>query len=224
MTDPAETTLTSKTGRRPWYLVCLLLAASAAISVLLLRVAMTEMPTHALTQAPPRAEAPPDIDGGPSWAAMSATRKEVLRPLKTIWPTMSEAQHRKWQLIADRIHGKSPQARQRLHDRMVAWARMTPSERAAARLAFLRAKSHAGKPRPEPPSPDGHAAPEHLAKGLENQPSLPPAMVHVAPGATTVLLTHTFHVIEPDDNTVTNAVPKATENHPPDATEEPMPS
>lgn len=224
MTDPSETTLTSKTGWHPGYLLCLLLAASAAISVFLLRMATTELPTTAVTPDPPRVEAQPGNDAGPSWAAMSATHREVLRPLKTIWRTMSAAQHRKWQLIADRISGKAPEARQRLHDRMVAWARMTPAERANARLAFLRAKSHAGKPRPQPPSPDGHAVPEHLAKGLENQPTLPPAMVHVAPGATTVLLTTTFHVPGPDDNAVTHAAPSAPENHPSDAAKDPMPS
>lgn len=225
MTHPAETASAQKSGRHPGYRLCLLLAAAAVVSVLLLRMATSELPVHALAaESPHSVETTSNVEAEPSWVAMSQAHRQVLRPLKTIWQTMSPAQHQRWQLIADRISDKTPEAKQRLHDRMVAWARLTPAERAQARLNYLQAKNHPGRAKADRPRPDRGVLPEHLAHGLETQRSLPPAMVHVAPGATTVLLTTTFHIPTDEARAPTGATPNGPEVGPPDAIKTPVPS
>jgi hypothetical protein len=222
MTHPAETASTRKTGRSPVYLLCLLLGVSAVVPAFAPDLT-TKVPTKPAVAGAASAEAKAGIEAAPSWIALSQTQQQALQPLKAFWRTMSPAQHRKWELIANRIGRMAPQAKQRLLDRMETWARLTPVERARARLNFLQLKNHAARPKADRPRPDRAVSTGHPAIGLQIQRSLPPAMVRVAPGATTVLLTTTFHV-PAVDRSVTSTPPNGAETNPPDAINTPMPS
>ena len=104
------------------------------------------------------------------WDGLSKVQRATLRPLMQLWASMDEARREKWLLIANRAGQLPVDARARLQARMEHWARLTPQERAKARMGYLRAKSRDAKAREV-------AALEPASTGL----------LRVTPGATTIL-------------------------------------
>jgi hypothetical protein len=77
---------------------------------------------------------------GPKWAALTPIQREALAPLEREWPTIDAPRKSKWMEIASRFPAMSVADRQRVQERMIAWARLSPIERTQARLSFQEAK------------------------------------------------------------------------------------
>ena len=72
----------------------------------------------------------------PLWSELTPLQQQALAPLAGAWPTISEAQKRKW-LVMSQSYGRLPAAGQeKLHGRMSGWVMLSPQERTQARLNF----------------------------------------------------------------------------------------
>jgi len=68
-----------------------------------------------------------------TWQAMTPQQQDALQPFAECWPHLSDLQKRKWIAIASVYPRMSPDAQQRLHERMLRWTQMTPEQRRLAR-------------------------------------------------------------------------------------------
>lgn len=76
----------------------------------------------------------------PLWTELTAPQQQALAPLAAIWPTISEAQKRKW-IVISRSYGGLPAPEQaKLHSRMTDWVALSPQQRIQARLNFAESK------------------------------------------------------------------------------------
>jgi len=72
----------------------------------------------------------------PTWAELTRSQQEALRPLAQDWPGLSELHKRKWLVLSQNYDEFSPQEQHKLQQRMSDWASLTARERAQARLHF----------------------------------------------------------------------------------------
>lgn len=77
---------------------------------------------------------------GPGWQSLSVQQRSALAPLQSDWNGIDAARKTKWLEIANRFPRLPADEQQRLHARMAEWARLSPSERARARLNFQETK------------------------------------------------------------------------------------
>lgn len=82
-----------------------------------------------------RAEAP-----SPRWAGLSKSQRQALKPLQPTWNSLSETQRRTWLALARNFATLPAAEQQKLHQRMVEWVRLSPTERTRARLNFAEAE------------------------------------------------------------------------------------
>ncbi|MBV8125571.1 MAG: DUF3106 domain-containing protein [Burkholderiaceae bacterium] len=80
--------------------------------------------------------APSTLTGGPDWVQLTPAQKQVLSPLQTDWNQLDSAQKSKWLEVAARFHTITPDEQTRIHQRMTDWARLSPTQRQQARVAF----------------------------------------------------------------------------------------
>lgn len=72
----------------------------------------------------------------PEWQELSPTQQTALKPLVANWQTMSAGQKNKW-IELSKNYATLPVAEQaKLHNRMAAWASLSPQQREQARLNF----------------------------------------------------------------------------------------
>ncbi len=134
----------------------------------------------------------------------------MLAPLKAEWPSIDGARKRKWLDIADRYSSLPAGEQQRVAARMAEWARLSPEERARARLSFQEATQLSPQERqarwekyqalPESerkalaaravPSAPGAAHPRPAVASAPSVRPVAPTIVQVQPGATTTLMSH----------------------------------
>jgi len=74
------------------------------------------------------------------WADLSPKQQQALQPLAGAWPTLSEAQKRKWIALSRNYQRMAPQDQARLHSRMTDWVALSPHQRTQARLNFAETK------------------------------------------------------------------------------------
>lgn len=77
---------------------------------------------------------------GPKWASLSAAQRQALAPLQQDWSGIDLQRKRKWLELAARFPSMPAEEQQLMQQRMTAWARLSPSERAQARLQFQEAQ------------------------------------------------------------------------------------
>lgn len=77
----------------------------------------------------------------PTWTHLNAEQQEALGPLAGQWDSFDATRKKRWLEIAVHYKDLSPEARQRMHERMPELARLSPQERAAARENFRKAYS-----------------------------------------------------------------------------------
>ena len=77
-----------------------------------------------------------DMDRPPTWVSLTPTQRQVLAPLQRDWPTLDTARKQKWLQVAARFPAMPSDERLRIQERMAEWARLTPAERASARIQF----------------------------------------------------------------------------------------
>jgi len=73
---------------------------------------------------------------GGAWTALSASQKAVLGPLESDWTVIDARRQQKWLELAARFPGLPVEEQQRIRARMSEWSRLSPAERASARLQF----------------------------------------------------------------------------------------
>lgn len=78
--------------------------------------------------------APPER--GPVWASLTVSQQQGLAPLQRDWSSLDSERKQKWLEVARRLPTLPVDERARIQTRMAEWARMTPAERANARLQF----------------------------------------------------------------------------------------
>jgi len=74
--------------------------------------------------------------GKTAWTSLSAAERQALQPLQKDWHTLTADRQKKWLEVAARMPIMSDDERKRVRERMAEWARMTPAQRAQARLQF----------------------------------------------------------------------------------------
>lgn len=73
---------------------------------------------------------------GPAWSALSPSQQQALAPLRPTWESTNAASKLKWLDVASRFPRMPADERQRVQERMAAWAALSPSDRARARVQF----------------------------------------------------------------------------------------
>jgi hypothetical protein len=85
----------------------------------------------------PAAPAAPAVDvSGPPWSSLSPAQQQALAPLRPTWDTTNAASRLKWLDVASRFPRMPADERQRVQERMAAWAALSPNDRARARVQF----------------------------------------------------------------------------------------
>lgn len=84
--------------------------------------------------------AQPPVDRSPTWASLTPLQKQTLAPLQADWASIDTSRKQKWIELAARFPTMPAEERRRVQARMAEWARMSPAERAGARLQFQEAR------------------------------------------------------------------------------------
>lgn len=113
---------------------------------LLLFVAVSAVATaQTVTPAPAPAAVPAktvvaQAFAGPGWNTLTPAQRDILQPLASAWPSLSESHKRKWLEMA-RSYGSLPAEEQtKMQGRMKEWVALSPQQRTQARLNFARTK------------------------------------------------------------------------------------
>lgn len=107
-------------------------AVPAGRTALLLIALALVAPLQVGAQTTPTAR----LAAGPGWAELSASQRQALQPLQAQWSGIDPQRKQKWLDVAARYPDLPTVQQQRLHERMLDWATMTPAQRNAARISF----------------------------------------------------------------------------------------
>lgn len=118
--------------RRAGRWALLLLAAGAAAAT-----AQTATPAPV---SPPGKTVVVQAFSGPAWVELSAAQREVLAPLASAWPSLSESHKRKWLEMARGYRALPPEEQVKMQGRMKEWVALSPQQRTQARLNFAKTK------------------------------------------------------------------------------------
>ena len=87
-----------------------------------------------ITNTPNIANAPSaNTKSAPVWSQLNALHQAALKPLQGEWGSLEASQKKKWLAVADKYPKLASADQARMHERMVAWAKLSPAQRAAAR-------------------------------------------------------------------------------------------
>lgn len=75
-----------------------------------------------------------------AWGQLSPAQRSVLMPLERDWTGISPARQQKWAELAKRFPSMPADERGRVQQRIAEWSRLSPQERASARLNFQEAR------------------------------------------------------------------------------------
>jgi Protein of unknown function (DUF3106) len=109
---------------------------------------------------------------GPTWASLSPEQRSALAPLKDDWSSIDAPRKAKWLDLAGRYPKMPPSEQKRMQARMTEWARLSPQERAQARLNFQQAKQLPNQERQDQWSAY-QALPESERKALASRAKTP---------------------------------------------------
>lgn len=94
----------------------------------------------AAASAPPAASVAPAsnvyANAHPTWAELDPVQQRILAPFEPEWNTYAEVHRRKWMAIAAKYQKMSPANQARLEGRIAEWAKMSTTQRRAARENF----------------------------------------------------------------------------------------
>ncbi len=77
---------------------------------------------------------------GPAWVELTPSQREVLTPLASAWPSLSESHKRKWLEMARGYQSLPAEEQVKMQGRMKEWVALTPQQRIQARLNFAKTK------------------------------------------------------------------------------------
>lgn len=98
--------------------------------------ALTPEASPKLTPAPASSASTKKAESSPTWQSLNASQKTALAPLHKLWPEINEAQKRKWLALSVNFSDRSDEEQEKMQARMKDWAKLTPQQRALARLNF----------------------------------------------------------------------------------------
>ena len=78
----------------------------------------------------------PAIDQPPTWASLNAAQRRALAPLQHDWAEVDSRRKEKWLEVASRYAAMPRDEQTRIQARMTDWLKLSPTERARARLQF----------------------------------------------------------------------------------------
>lgn len=81
----------------------------------------------------------------PYWNELTQKQKDALEHLEPLWDSFSVIRKKKWLEIANRMQRLSPEARERIKDRIEAWVNLPPEERHEARENYQSAQKFKDK-------------------------------------------------------------------------------
>lgn len=87
----------------------------------------------------PSSKSPAPQAGGPAWKDLSTAQRGALAPLAGQWETLGAEQKQKWLEVSAAYPRLTPDAQQRVQQRMGEFARLSPEQRVTARENFRRA-------------------------------------------------------------------------------------
>ncbi|MBE7418378.1 MAG: DUF3106 domain-containing protein [Ideonella sp.] len=94
----------------------------------------------ALAQPHPAAARRVAAGPGPSWQALTPAQRSALAPLQSDWASIDAPRRAKWIEIAGRYQKMTPDEQKLMQARMTEWSRLSPKDRARARLTFQQVK------------------------------------------------------------------------------------
>ncbi|MDP1901299.1 MAG: DUF3106 domain-containing protein [Rubrivivax sp.] len=86
------------------------------------------------------AAAAASVERPPTWVSLTPAQRQALAPLQRDWSTLETDRKQKWIEVAARFPAMPADERRRIQERMAEWARLTPTERARARIQFQEAQ------------------------------------------------------------------------------------
>lgn len=89
-----------------------------------------------LAAGPAFAQAP----AASAWSSLTPAQRTALAPLQRDWSRIDATRQQKWLEVANRFPQLPSDEQQRLQQRMVDWARLTPDQRGQARLNYRDAR------------------------------------------------------------------------------------
>ena len=111
-------------------------AASSTMSLGPAKAASAPARVSSAASAPRASRSPTS----PLWAELTPQQQHALLPLAAAWPTISEAQKRKWVALSKSYDRLPPLEQVKLHSRMTEWVALSPQQRIDARLNFAESK------------------------------------------------------------------------------------
>lgn len=127
-----------------WWLLACTAVLVLALFTWLMRSLAPANPVSTASAVAPTAPASAAValanQPGPPWHELNAKQQVALKPLGSVWNSLSQIQKKKWLVIANNYSTLSPENQARLQERMVQWAALTPRERELARLNFAETK------------------------------------------------------------------------------------
>lgn len=105
-------------------------------------IAVGQAVGHMAPASKPSAPAPVLLTqpAGPQWNELTATQRQVLKPLAGTWNTLASGHKNKWIALSQSYATRSPAEQEKMQSRMAEWAALTPSQRERARLNFADTK------------------------------------------------------------------------------------
>lgn len=155
-------------------------------------------------------------DTGSRWTSLSPAQQQALAPLQRDWKDIDASRRQKWLEVAARFPTMPAEERVRIQMRMAEWTRLSPTERASARLQFQETRSLSTEQRQQrwqayqalpdaekqrlaqtgnpasaqPVDPKKAAAPSRAASApMPAQRTAQPPVLQAKPGATTNTIT-----------------------------------
>lgn len=116
-----------------WALLLLVTASAVA-------TAQTATPPAPATAAAPAKTVVARAFSGPGWNELSPTQREILQPLASAWPSLSQSHKRKWLEMARGYRSLPPEEQAKMQGRMKEWVALSPQQRTQARLNFAKTK------------------------------------------------------------------------------------
>jgi hypothetical protein len=102
-------------------------------------VALAQTPT-AVPAAAPAKTVVAQAFSSPGWNELTPAQREVLAPLASAWPSLSQSHQRKWLEMARSYHSLPPEEQAKMQGRMKEWVALSPQQRSQARLNFAKTK------------------------------------------------------------------------------------
>lgn len=147
----------------PYSLQIVLVRLSLCLTFSLASISCSQQTADSGTANPAQGASAPAagvLIAGPKWHDLTQAQRLILKPLTTTWDSLDGTSKSKWIAIALSYPSRSPAEQQRMQERMVEWAALTPAARERARLNFAGTKKL---------SPAERAADWEAYQGLSSQ-------------------------------------------------------